>query len=222
MSSPKSVNNKLKFAIALTFILMLIFGKNFLERRYFNELGEAFVSVYEDRLVVESYIFSISENLFRIKLLVNHCQQESDYSNVLAEIVAYEENILKTVDTFEKTNLTKPEDEFLTSFRSIIENNLRISDYNFLYSEETGINQKKVEEYNSAIERAILDLEKLSQIQIEEGRKLAMNSSKVVNKSRIWAQFEVAALVILLILIYLLIYTTRKIKSAIEDEEEEY
>ncbi|ERM83095.1 hypothetical protein P872_17255 [Rhodonellum psychrophilum GCM71 = DSM 17998] len=201
---------------------MLIFGKNFLERRYFNELGEAFVSVYEDRLVVESYIFSISENLFRIKLLVNHCQQESDYSNVLAEIVAYEENILKTVDTFEKTNLTKPEDEFLTSFRSIIENNLRISDYNFLYSEETGINQKKVEEYNSAIERAILDLEKLSQIQIEEGRKLAMNSSKVVNKSRIWAQFEVAALVILLILIYLLIYTTRKIKSAIEDEEEEY
>ncbi|MDO9554064.1 MCP four helix bundle domain-containing protein [Rhodonellum sp.] len=222
MSSPKSVNNKLKFAIALTFILMLIFGKNFLERRYFNELGEAFVSVYEDRLVVESYIFSISENLFRIKLLVNHCQQESDYTNVLAEIVAYEENILKTVDTFEKTNLTTPEDEFLTSFRSIIENNLRISDYNFLYSEETGINQKKVEEYNSAIERAILDLEKLSQIQIEEGRKLAMNSSKVVNKSRIWAQFEVAALVILLILIYLLIYTTRKIKSAIEDEEEEY
>jgi len=222
MKNPDSVNNKLKFAIALTFILMMIFGKNFLERKYFNELGESFVSVYEDRLVVESYIFSISENLFRIKLLVNHCQQESDYTNVLGEIVAYEENILRTVETFEKTNLTKPEDEFLTSFRGIIENNLRISDYNFLYSEETGINREKVIEYNAAIERAILDLEKLSQIQIEEGKKLAMNSSKVVNKSRIWAQFEVAALVILLILIYLLVYTTRKIKSVGEDENDEY
>lgn len=220
MKSPKSVNNKLKFAIALTFILMMIFGKNFLERKYFNELGEAFVSVYEDRLVVESYIFSISENLFRIKLLVNHCQQESDYSNVLAEIVAYEDNILKTVETFEKTKLTKPEDEFLNNFKDIIQNNLRISDYNFLYSEETGINTDKVEEYNAAIERAIINLEQLSKIQIEEGKKLAMNSSKVVNKSRIWAQFEVAALVILLILIYVLIYTTRKIKSVVEEEEE--
>jgi hypothetical protein len=175
-------------------------------------LGDSFISVYEDRLVVEGYIFSISENLFRIKMLINHCQLESDYSKVIEEISAYENKILETLDTFEKTHLTVQEEQFLFDFRNIISSNLRIADYNLLYSESTGINESQVKEYNRFIERAVTDLEKLSKIQLDEGKKLAVNSEKVVNRSRIWAQFEVAALVILLVLIYLLIYTSRRVK----------
>lgn len=211
----KAPDNKLKVAIILTFIIVLIFGKNILERKNFNELGETFVSVYEDRLVVESYIFNISEKLFRIKLLVNHCEFESDYSHVLDEISDYEEGILAIVNDFENTRLTPREEAFLTDFKQIILQNLRIQDYKLLYDNEDGINSAKVKEYNAYIERAITDLDKLSAIQIEEGQRLAVNSDKVVNRSRIWAQFEVAALVILLIIIYLLIYTTRSIKSEI-------
>ncbi|WP_373521989.1 MCP four helix bundle domain-containing protein [Aquiflexum sp.] len=206
-------NRKLKVAIVLTIIIVMIFGKNILERKNFNELGDTFISFYEDRLVVESYIFSISEKLFRIKLLVNHCEFESDYSHVIDEISEYEKDILLLVEDFEKTKLTLSEDQFLTDFKRIIQENLRISEYALLYSDESGINSKSVKEYNSYIERAVSDLEKLSLIQIEEGQKLAMNSDKVVNRSRIWAQFEVAALVILLVIIYLLIYTSRSIKA---------
>jgi len=205
----RKVGSKLKAAIILTFLILLIFGKNILERRSFNELGDTFVSVYEDRLVVESYIFSISEKLFRIKLLVNHCQFESDYSHALDEITAYEDEILHVVDDFEKTSLTTIEKGFLSDFKTIISDKLRISDYGLLYSEDKGINEAKVKEYNAYIEKALIDLEKLSQIQIEEGKRLAQNSEKVVNKSKIWAQFEVAALIILLVVFYLLIYTKR-------------
>jgi hypothetical protein len=212
MRNSNTVNRKLKIAILLTFLLLLIFGKNILDRQNFNELGDSFVSVYEDRLVVEGYIFSISENLFRIKMLINHCQLESDYSHVIDEISAYEDNILQTLDTFEKTNLTEQEEKFLIDFRGIISSNLRIADYDLLYSEDKGINEAKVKEYNQFIERAVTDLERLSKIQIDEGKKLAVNSEKVVNRSRIWAQFEVAALVILLALIYILIYTSRRVK----------
>lgn len=217
MSKNESQNRKLKVAIILTFIIVMIFGKNVLERKNFNELGDTFVSFYEDRLVVESYIFSISEKLFRIKLLVNHCEFESDYSHVIDEISEYENDILLLVEDFEKTKLTTLEEEFLTDFKKIIVENLRIAEYSLLYSDESGINSKTVKEYNNYIERAVSDLEKLSQIQIDEGQKLAMNSDKVVNRSRIWAQFEVAALVILLVIIYLLIYTSRSIKADFVD-----
>jgi hypothetical protein len=217
MSKNKSQNRKLKVAIILTIIIVMIFGKNILERKNFNELGDTFVSFYEDRLVVESYIFSISEKLFRIKLLVNHCEFESDYSHVIDEISNYEIEILSLVKDFEKTKLTTLEEEFLTDFKRIIEENLRIAEYAMLYSEDSGINSKSVKEYNAYIERAVSDLEKLSQIQIDEGKKLAMNSDRVVNRSRIWAQFEVAALVILLVIIYLLIYTSRSIKADFVD-----
>lgn len=217
MSKNKNQNRKLKAAIVLTILIAMIFGKNVLERKNFNELGDSFISFYEDRLMVESYIFSISEKLFRIKLLVNHCEFESDYSHVIDDIVAYEEDILGLVIDFENTKLTNVEAEFLGDFKGIIQNNLRISDYALLYSEESGINAEKVIEYNSYIERAITDLEKLSQIQLDEGKILAMNSDKVVNRSKIWAQFEVAALVILLVIIYLLIYTSRNIRTGIVD-----
>jgi hypothetical protein len=217
MSKNKSQNRKLKVAIILTIIIVMIFGKNILERKNFNELGDTFVSFYEDRLLVESYIFSISEKLFRIKLLVNHCEFESDYSHVIDEISNYEIEILSLVKDFENTKLTTLEEEFLTDFKRIIEENLRIAEYEMLYSEDSGINSKSVKEYNAYIERAVSDLEKLSQIQIDEGKKLAMNSDKVVNRSRIWAQFEVAALVILLVIIYLLIYTSRSIKADFVD-----
>jgi hypothetical protein len=217
MSRTITQKRKLKVAIILTVLIIMIFGKNILERRNFNELGNSFVTFYEDRLVVESYIFSISEKLFRIKLLVNHCQFESDYSHVVEEISTYENDILKLVKEFEDTKLTIAEAGFLTDFKKIIKENLRIADYQSLYSTETGINSVKVKEYNSYIEKAILDLEKLSQIQIEEGKKLAANSDKVVNRSKIWSQFEVAALVILIVIIYLLIYTSRSIKSNFVD-----
>lgn len=217
MTRSKAQNRKIKIAFVLTFLIALIFGKNLLERRNFNELGDSFISFYEDRLMVESYIFSISEKLFRIKLLVNHCEFESDYSHVIDEIIEYEEGILALVHEFENTKLTITEEGFLTDFKKIIQENLRIADYASLYSDSTGINKKNVREYNSYIERAIADLEKLSQIQLEEGKILAMNSDKVVNKSKIWAQFEVAALVILLVIIYLLIYSTRSIRNRMVD-----
>jgi hypothetical protein len=217
MTRSKTQNRKIKVALVLTILIAMIFAKNLLERKNFNELGDSFISFYEDRLMVESYIFSISEKLFRIKLLVNHCEFESDYSHVLEEIIAYEEGILTLVHEFENTKLTITEEGFLTDFKKIIQENLRIADYASLYSDSSGINELKVKEYNSYIEKAILDLEKLSQIQVDEGKILAMNSDKVVNRSKIWAQFEVAALVILLVIIYLLIYTSRTIRDGIVD-----
>lgn len=205
-------NRKIKIAIVLTALIVMIFGKNILERQNFNQLGDSFISFYEDRLVVESYIFSISEKLFRIKLLVNHCELESDYTSVIEEIQDHETKIMALVHEFEDTDLTENEAAFLSDFKKIIEERLRIADYASLYSDETGINREMVRQYNTFIEQAVGDLMKLSQIQIEEGNKLALQSDRLVNKSKIWAQFEVAALVILLITIYLLIYTTRNNK----------
>ncbi|EMS34152.1 hypothetical protein C943_03969 [Mariniradius saccharolyticus AK6] len=213
MSRTQLQKRKLKVATILTVLIIMIFGKNILERRNFNDLGNSFVSFYDDRLVVESYIFSISEELFRIKLLVNHCAFESDYSNAVGEITKRENDILKIVEEFEDTDLTIAEAGYLTDFKKIIQENLRIADYALLYSDTQGINTQKVKEYNSSIERALVDLEKLSQIQLEEGQKIAKKAEKTVNKSKIWAQFEVAALVILIVIIYLLIYTSRSIRS---------
>ncbi len=47
-------------------LLVLLYGKNLLERQSFRAVSGTLSNVYEDRLLVESYIFQISEKLSKI------------------------------------------------------------------------------------------------------------------------------------------------------------
>jgi hypothetical protein len=49
-------------------------------------------------------------------------------------------------------------------------------------------------------------LEKLSAIQLEEGGKLVSKAKTLINRSQIWAQFELALLLIFILVIYIYIF----------------
>ncbi|MEP0713211.1 MAG: MCP four helix bundle domain-containing protein, partial [Algoriphagus sp.] len=159
-------------ALAIIGLLVLfMFGTNLTERQAFKNISSTFTEVYNDRLVVEGYIFRISENLFRIQKLVDHCDSNYDYSRVVDEIAAHEQSILEIVNNFEKTNLTTSEEQYLKDFRSIIENDLQIKNYSLLYSDSSGVNLSQVQLYDKKISKAQEDLDNLSKIQMEEGEK---------------------------------------------------
>lgn len=184
----------------------MLYGKNLLERQSFQKISETFTEVYNDRLVVESYIFNISERLFHIQKLIDHCDLGYDYSKVINEISEHEEQILTIVTEFEATNLTDQEANYLNDFKKIIVNDLNIKSYDLLYSDESGVNQEQVKNYDQKISRARQDLENLSKIQLEEGEKLISKAKVLVNRSQIWAQFEVALLIILVIVLFFLLF----------------
>ncbi|MEB2776927.1 hypothetical protein SYJ56_16545 [Algoriphagus sp. D3-2-R+10] len=194
-------------ALAIIGLLMLLFyGKNLTERQAFKNISNTFAEVYNDRLVVEGYIFRISENLFRIQKLVDHCNINYDYSKVVDEIATHEKNILVIVTAFEKTNLTVNEEQYLADFRGIIENDLQIKNYSMLYSDSSGVNMDQVKLYDQKISKAQQDLDNLSKIQMEEGEKLINKANIIINRSQIWSQFEVALLVILALALYFLLF----------------
>ncbi len=184
----------------------MLYGKNLLERQSFRSISSTFTEVYNDRLVVEGYIFKISEKLFKIQKLVDHCDLDYDYSKVINEISGHEQEILELVKEFEATNLTEQEATYLTDFKKIIENDLNIKSYNLLYSDLSGVNREQVKLYDQRISRAQQDLDNLSKIQLEEGEKLISKAKALINRSQIWAQFEVALLIIMVIVIFLLLF----------------
>jgi len=194
-------------------LLLLLYGKNLLERQSFRAVSGTLSTVYEDRLLVESYIFQISEKLFKIQRLVDHCTINYDYSKVIAEISAEEQAILKLISSFEATELTAEEATLLTDFKRIIEKDLSIKSYQLLYNDSSGVNVEQVKVYDQKIARAQQDLDKLSNIQLEEGDKLVSKAKTLINRSQIWAQFELALLLILVIVIYVYIFK----KPVIED-----
>ncbi|WP_297338363.1 MCP four helix bundle domain-containing protein [Algoriphagus sp.] len=197
---------KIRALFIISILLLLIYAKNLIERQSFQSISGTFTEVYNDRLVVEGYIFQISEHLFQIQKLVDHCNLDYDYSKVVDEIEGHENQILTLVEDFEATNLTTQEDEYLRDFKKIIVNDLTIKSYDLLYDEEEGVNVDQVKLYDQKISQARGDLENLSTIQMQEGEKLISKAKRLINRSQIWAQFEVALLIILIIVMFLLVF----------------
>lgn len=187
-------------------LLAMLYGKNLLERQSFRRVSSTLSDVYEDRLLVESYIFQISEKLFTIQKLVDHCTINFDYSKAVLEISKEEQEILKLVSAFEATQLTEQEATLLTDFKRIIEKDLSIKSYQLLYTDSAGVNEEQVKVYDQKISRAQQDLDKLSAIQLEEGGKLVSKAKTLINRSQIWAQFELALLLIFILVIYIYIF----------------
>jgi len=185
---------------------LMLYGKNLLERQSFRNISSALTEVYEDRLRVESYIFQISEKLFQIQKLVDHCDLGYDYSKVIEEISAEEKGILDLVAAFEATQLTPEEAVLLGDFKQIIQKDLSIKNYQLLYTDSSGVNLQQVNVYDQKIARAQSDLDKLSEIQIEEGEKLVAKAKTLINRSQIWAQFELALLFVLVVVIYFFLF----------------
>ena len=197
---------KFRAIIIIGILLLMLYGKNLLERKSFRRISGTFTEVYNDRLVVESYIFDISERLFQIQKLIDHCDLNYDYSKVINEISAHEKDILETVTDFEETNLTETEAKYLADFKKIIVEDLNIKSYELLYSDSSGVNRDQVKKYDDRISRARKDLEDLSKIQLEEGEKLISKAKVLINRSQIWAQFEVALLIILVVVLFLFVF----------------
>ncbi|WP_233553645.1 MCP four helix bundle domain-containing protein [Algoriphagus lacus] len=197
---------KFKALIIIGVLLLMLYGKNLLERRSFRSISSTFTEVYNDRLVVEGYIFQISERLFQIQKLIDHCNLDYDYSKVIKEISDNEKAILGIIAEFEATNLTEQEAVYLTDFKKIIEKDLNINSYELLYTDSSGVNREQVKIYDQKITRARQDLDSLSKIQLEEGEKLISKAKILINRSQIWAQFEVALLIILVVVMFLFLF----------------
>jgi hypothetical protein len=197
---------KLKAMVIISVLVLLLYGKNLLERRSFRTISNTFTEVYNDRLVVESYIFQISEKLFQIQKLIDHCDLDYDYSKVINEIAVSEKEILGIVTEFEATSLTEQEAGYLTDFKKIIQNDLNIKSYDLLITDSSQVNRDQVKVYDQKINRARQDLDNLSKIQLEEGEKLISKAKILVNRSQIWAQFEVALLIILFVVVFLFLF----------------
>lgn len=200
------IQQKAQVAFLLAIILMGILVKNVMERNNVSELGDSFSSVYEDRLLVESYIYQLSDHLYQKKLIFDNCKVDGNTIAYKNQIEKHNEDISKLIHEYEKTKFTEKESTFFSSFKNSIRK-MTFLETQFLMSASASANP----ELDNQFKIAAADLQHLSNIQIAEGKMLTDQSKKIVAGSIVLTQFEFGMIIIIGLIIQALIFASQSL-----------
>lgn len=206
-----SIQERGKAAAILTAVIILVSAVTLMEKSNVSELGNSFSSVYEDRLVVESYIYKFSDYLYQKKLVMDDCRSAEHAAELKSKISLHNAAILKMIASYERTKLTDAEAKYFTDFKRNI-NEIIALETTMLDQAQTNFEQRRPG-FDQEVDKALGNLDHLSTIQLSEGKALNENSKKILAGSEMLTQFELVVLIVIAIMIQMLIFASNTFKS---------
>nr|WP_321415456.1 hypothetical protein [uncultured Allomuricauda sp.] len=191
------------FVLAAAFLLVL--ASNRLNNRNFSAVEHGVDSVFEDRLVVQEYIYRLN-NLFHKKELFLAKNTLDDKG------LPYYPEIKTILADFEKTDLTREEA-------------LQLSSLNENYAELKTLEKAHLK--NQASEEDIIavlgsigkNLDELSEVQLSEGRQLTQRSKRSLGMNELLSRIEIVFLIIIGILFLIIVFYRDKPKMELVEDE---
>lgn len=187
------------FILAMAFFLVL--ASNRLNQRNFSQVELTVNSVFEDRVVAQEYIYRLN-NLFHEKevLLASAEWSKKDWSVT--------KEVREILEDFATTELTKDES---VHFNDLKENYAHLQAFEQNLIDGSSAKEKEAKkEITNALEEISNNLDKLSAVQLSEGRQLTMLSKKSLSMNQLLSKLEIAFLGIIGILLLLVIFHTDK------------
>lgn len=204
MSDLKKYSNKTKAAFILLIVMVIILLSNFSTLHNSKKTNEDINAIYNDRLVVEHYIFQYANELHSIK--ANAIQPQLNDTQKMEGIAIALGNIQTIDKLYSKTVLTPSEESF---FKSLLSSCIAIKEQN---------RNKNWAQIADSSNQALQTLEQLSDLQIKEGKSKLDHSTAIHNGNSSLGELEIALLVILTgITTYLLLAKKNKIKIKIPE-----
>lgn len=204
-----NMKQKTKTAILLTGVLGLVLLNNIAQSQQFNRIVKSFSSLYEDRLIAESYLFKISELLHK-KRLVLECDSISFDSIITFKqgILPSNKPISKLITQYKKTKFTQNEQVYFDSLLLGMENLIHVEKKYFVIDSYVGNNLRLEDSIKRLIGVNLNYLSKLSDIQVYEGKQMNKESKEILMSNVSSSQLESSFLIIIAIIIQMLIFSS--------------
>lgn len=189
-----SVENKSVASIALLSLCLLVLFSNYIDRDHTSNVKNSITTLYEDRLVAETYILRMTTAIYQLKEIMNASGLDLDIAdNRIGDLLS---DIHPIRTAYRNTKLTAKEDLKFAELSKILTE--------FEISHSNGISLK-MENTNKAL--ALLN--ELSAIQLEES-KLIMNQAETLFFSgKVSTQFAFAVIIIILLVLQALVFTSK-------------
>lgn len=210
------IRHKWRTALVFTIILSLMLVKNIVDKQNAEELNSTFNSVYEDRLVVEQYIYQLSKLLYENRLMLDGCADQEALVSMGQRLKTNNRHMDEIIEAYAHTHLTENE---AVVFGHLQKDIAAIEALEFAYLADLRdpvLVQNDAAVFNTTFMNAIGHLNELSNIQMEIGKAMRDNSNKVIAGSTLLSQLEMGVLVLFGLFVQSLIFSARL--SAVKKE----
>jgi hypothetical protein len=192
-----SIRNKFAAAVILFVALGIIFMNNLYERNNSAKINASIATIYEDRLMVESYIYQYSDQLHRIIEIIDETENQKFISHKLNTEFA-EINTLNAA--YEKTKLT-PEEK------------ISFDEFSLLCAQmQEEVAAGNLMKGKTLSRKALNILNTLSDIQISEARLERRHAEQLFSSSSIFSNVEMVVLIVIAIMIQALIFASKTLR----------
>lgn len=196
-----TIKNKTKAALLLAVVLGITITTNLLERSRFRQLERSFASIFEDRLMAESYLFHLYENLKERQDLLRAAAGGGAGPDVMKQVDAYQAEREALIAQYAQTYLTEEEETQFNSLNATLEKINRL--------EADLARQPAGPALEEATAEAFSTISALSDIQTAEGAELREKSKRIIMGSVSTSHLEMTVLIIIGILIQGLIFSSK-------------
>lgn len=207
------IQRKATASVLLALVLGLVMWNNLVGRYQIRRLDKSFSSMYEDRLLAESYLFQLYDQLqqksetFQASLQGNHqSMDEFDFG-------LFQQKLDAIINKYEKTHLTTEEETTYQRFKTILTNMEAIDAQVMAQTKRHGLVQANlIETSEASTAKAFAVLSELSEIQTSEGQVLRSQSKRIMLGNLSSSYFEMAILVIIALLIQALVLSSKTLQ----------
>ena len=205
MLKRRTIKQRIHAGFILAAAFLLVLASNRLNNRNFSTVEHGVDSVFEDRLVVQEYIYRLN-NLFHKKelFLANNTLDNGT-------IPQYPE-IRSILADFGKTDLTREESLFLTSLKE------NYSELKTLEGNHANKNASE-KEIVSVLNNISRNLDELAEVQLSEGRQLTQRSKRSLGMNQLLSSIEIVFLIIIGILFLVIVFHRDKSNMRLVEEE---
>ena len=190
---------RFKVSITLFIIFLLIFATNMVDNNRFEIVKNSLNTVYEDRLIAKDYLYKMARQL-QIKKSAIYIE---NYNEIIKINQLSTDSIQNLINQFSSTKLTIGESRTFNSLQKHL-NELKEIELEIVNKSTISNSLKsKLEDQYSKI---TTDLDALSEIQIKEGQRQIIRSTRAIKISNTISKMEIAALIVIGLMIQTLLF----------------
>lgn len=193
------MSKKVKWIAGILLVFLIILSTNLVDRANFSKIKDTVTTIYEDRIVASDLLLDMVI-LFHQK---ERIYDSSDLNLMQQQNVAINRQVDALVKKFEQTKLTETEQTIFNSLKAKIQ---------ILREYEKSENTSKTHKYDETLDVMIQELQKLSHIQVKEGKEQMLISQEAMNTMNVFTKVEIALLVLMVISLLLIVFLKSKVK----------